>query len=196
MYELKMGRMQGDARNAPLRGFRRVVFSIADDRVSERGKLHPDLILQPRDQSYSHERGGHKRAFDGVGKLGTRRLGVALRSQLFKHSLPPKVVNERPFFGAEVSADHREVLPDRSVGEKLSNERVPIRFGLGKEQHPGRKTIDAMYDQGALPPRFQPGGKKRQGGRSVGAFDRHGRKSRWFVEGHDGIVFVEHGKLA
>jgi hypothetical protein len=61
-----------------------------------------------------------------------------------------KVVNERPFFYGEMSANYCEILPHRSVAEKLSNERVSIRAGFCKEQDPGRVTIDAMYDKGPL----------------------------------------------
>ena len=122
-------------------------------------------------------------------------MGVALGGQPLKHSFPSKVVNERPFFGAEMSANYREILPYRSMAEKLSNECVSIRLGFCKEQNPGRKTIDAMYDKGPLSLRFQLCGKKRQCGRSIGAFHRHSRKSGRFIEGHDGIVFVKHDKL-
>jgi len=80
-----------------------------------------------------------------------------------------------PFLGAGMPADHREVLPDGSMVEKLSNQCISIRFSLRKEQNPGRKAIDAMYDKGAFSLPFQFRGKKRPGGRSIGAFDRHGR---------------------
>jgi len=81
------------------------------------------------------------------------------------------------------------------MAEKLSNECVSIRLGFCKEQNPGRETIDAMYDKGSLSLRFQFCGKKRQGGRCIGAFHRHSQKSGRFIEGHDRIVFVEDGKL-
>ena len=48
--------------------------------------------------------------------------------QPLKHSFSPKVVNERSFFDAEMSANYCEILPHRSVAEKLSNERVSIPF--------------------------------------------------------------------
>jgi hypothetical protein len=105
-------------------------------------------------------------------------------------------VNERPFFfGREMPANYREILPHWSVAEKLSYESISIRLGFCKEQNPGRKAIDAMHDKGSLSPQFQSCGKKRQSGRSIGAFHRHSRKSCRFIEGHDGIVFVKHDKL-
>jgi hypothetical protein len=104
-------------------------------------------------------------------------------------------VNERPFFGADMPANYREILPHRSMAEKLSDECVSIRLGFCKEQNPGRKTIDAMYDKCSLSLRFQFCGKKRQGGRSIGALHRHSRKSGGFVDGHDGIVFVKRDKV-
>jgi hypothetical protein len=112
-----------------------------------------------------------------------------------KHSLSSKVVNERPFFGPEMPTNYREILPHRSVAEKLSYESISIRLGFGKEQNPGRKAIDAMHDKGSLSLQFQSCGKKRQSGRSIGAFHRHSRKSGGFIEGHDGIVFVKHDQL-
>ncbi len=104
-------------------------------------------------------------------------------------------MNQRPFLDAEMSADYCEILPHRSVSEKLSNECVSIRLGFCKEQNPGRKTIDAMYDKGPLSPRFQLCRKQRQCGRCIGAFHRHSWKSSRLIEGHDGIVFVERNKL-
>ena len=35
MNELQMRRVKSDARNLPLRGFRQVVFSVADHRVAD-----------------------------------------------------------------------------------------------------------------------------------------------------------------
>jgi hypothetical protein len=67
-----------------------------------------------------------------------------------KHSLSANVVNECPFFDAERPANYREILPRWSMVEKLSNECVSIRFGFCKEQNPGCKTVDAMYDKGSL----------------------------------------------
>ena len=100
-----------------------------------------------------------------------------------------------PFLGGETPADHREVLPHGSMAEKLSNECISTRFSFRKEQNPRRKTINAMYDKGALSLQFQFCGKKRPGGRSIGAFNRHGRKSGRFIDRYHGIVFVKHDKL-
>jgi hypothetical protein len=104
-------------------------------------------------------------------------------------------VNERPFFGVDMPANHREILPHRSMAEKLSNECVSILLGFCKKQNPGRKTIDAMYDKRPLSLRLQFCGQKGEGGRSIGALHRHSRKPGGFVDGHDGIVFVKHDKL-
>jgi hypothetical protein len=89
-------------------------------------------------------------SFDGIAKFSTNRFGVAPGGQPLKHSFLPKVVDERLFSVAEMSANYCEILPHRSVGEKLSNERVSIRPGFCKEQDPGRVTINAMYNKGAL----------------------------------------------
>lgn len=52
-----------------------------------------------------------------------------------------------------------------------------------------------MHDKRALSLRIQFCGKQSQGGRCVSAFDRHGRKSGRFIDGHHSIVFVEQEKL-
>ena len=50
--------MQSHPVDAPLRGFRRMVFAIADHRVAEGRKLHPNLVLQSRDERDQDERSG------------------------------------------------------------------------------------------------------------------------------------------
>lgn len=69
---------------------------------------------------------------------------------MLKHSFLSKVVNERPFFDAEMPANDCEILPHRSVAEKLLNQCVSIRPGFCKEQDPGSVTIDAMHDKSPL----------------------------------------------
>jgi hypothetical protein len=81
------------------------------------------------------------------------------------------------------------------MAEKLSNECISIRLSFREEQNPGRKTIDAMYDKGSLSLHFKFCGKKRQSGRSIGAFNGHGRKSGGLIERHHSIVFVKHEKF-
>ncbi len=102
---------------------------------------------------------------------------------------------ELPFLGAETPANHREILPQRSMAEKLSNECISIRFSFCKEQNPGRKTINTMHDEGPLSLPFQLRGKKGPSGRSIGASHRHSRKSGRFIEDHYGIIFVKHDKF-
>ena len=190
-----MRRVKGDARNSSLRRFRRMIFSVAHDRVADRRKLHADLILQSRHQRNPHQRSAQKRTFDRVAELGASRFGVALCAQPLQHSFAPKVVYQLPYLGAEPSANHREILPDGSVGEKLPDQYISIQFSFRKEQNAGCKTINAMYDKGPLPLPFQFRGKKRPGGRSIGAFHGHRRKSGGLVERHQPIVFVKHGKF-
>ena len=176
--------VKSDARNSPLRRFRQVVFPVTHNWVADRRKLHANLILQSRHQRNPDQRSAQKRAFDRVSKFGASRFGVALRAQRLQHSFTPKVVYELPFPGAEPSANYREILPDWSMGEKLPDQCISIRFSLRKKQNPGCKPIDAMYDKGPLSLPFQLGGKKRPSGRSIGAFNRHRRKSGRLIEGH------------
>jgi len=105
-------------------------------------------------------------------------------------------MHERPCLTAETAAQNREIFPYGSMSEKLSHQRISIRTGLGKQQSSGSKPIDAMHDQGSLSLQFEFCDKQRQGGRSIGALNRHSQKSGWFVENDHGIVFVKHRKLA
>ena len=77
------------------------------------------------------------------------------------------------------------------MGEKLPHQRIPVGTGLGKQQNPGGKTIDAMHDQGPLSLRLEFSDQQRQSGRSIGALNRHSQKSGRFVENDHGIVFVK-----
>jgi hypothetical protein len=60
---------------------------------------------------------------------------------------------------------------------------------------PNYRLKTAMYDKGSLPLQFKFCGENRQSGRSIGALNRHSRKSSRFIEDHHGIVFVKHEKL-
>ncbi len=55
MNKLKARGMESDAGDEPLRRFREVVFSVTNHRVSNRGELNPDLILQSRYQGNPDE---------------------------------------------------------------------------------------------------------------------------------------------
>ena len=130
MHKLKMRGMKSNASNERLRRFRRLVFSIADNGVAHRRKLHSDLILQSCYQLHPDERSICKKAFHGISKFGTSRLGVSSRAQLLKHSFPPKIVHERPCLTVEAAAHDREVLPNWGMGEKLTYQVSSIRSGL------------------------------------------------------------------
>lgn len=78
-------------------------------------KLHPYLVLQSRHQRDTDKRSRAQRTFDRIPEFGTGRLRVVRRAQLLKHSYPPKVVDECRFPGAEMSTNHRKILPHRSM---------------------------------------------------------------------------------
>ena len=80
------------------------------------------------------------------------------------HPLLSEVLHERRLLRREVTANHGEILPHRRMGEKLSNEPVPIRFGFGEQQDTGRESIDPVYDQRPLS--LQLRGDKREGRRA------------------------------
>lgn len=195
MNKLKMRCVQSNASDSTLGCFRGAVFSVANHRVVDGRKLHADLILQSCHQRNADERSLAKKAFDGIPKLSASRCRVAPHGQPLEHSFSPQVVNQSPFFSAEMPANNGEILPQGSMSKKLPNQRVSIVLGFCKEENPRRETINAMYDKDPLFLRFQFCGKKRQGGRRIGAFDRHSQKSGRFIERHDGIVFVEDGTL-
>jgi len=93
MDKLKMRGMKSNPSDELLRRFRPVVFSVTDNRVAHRGKLHPDLILQSRHQLNPDERSIRELAFDGISEFGTSCLGVFRRAQLLIHSFTPKIVH-------------------------------------------------------------------------------------------------------
>jgi len=50
MNELEAGRMERNPGDSPLRRLVRTVLAIDNDRIAERGKLDPYLVLQSRDE--------------------------------------------------------------------------------------------------------------------------------------------------
>ena len=89
--------------------------------------------------------------FNRIAKFSARRFWIAFCGHLLKHSFLPKVVNESPFFEAEVTTNGCEIFPHRGVPDKLLHECFSIWPGFREEQNARRVTIDAMYDKGALP---------------------------------------------
>jgi len=125
-----MSRMKSDARNSPLQRFRLMVLSVADHRMADRRKLHADLILQSRHQRNSNQRRAAQTPFDAIPKFSTSCLRVVPAAQLLEHSLSSKVMNQCPFFilSAGMSPNDSQILPHRTVVEKLSNQGVAIPF--------------------------------------------------------------------
>jgi hypothetical protein len=104
-------------------------------------------------------------------------------------------MNECPFVQAQMAANCREILPHRGVPDKLLNECFSIWPGFCKEQNPRCVTIDAMYDKGALPLRFQFCRKKREGRGKIGVVRRHRQHFGWLIKDYNGIVLVKDAKL-
>ncbi len=122
MNELKMPGMKSDASNSPLRRFCRMILSVSDHRMADRRKLHPYLVLQACHQRNSDERSGTKGTLNRILKFSASSRGIPLGGQLLKHSFTTKIVNECSFFDSEMPAHDSEILPYRSMTEKLSNE--------------------------------------------------------------------------
>src|SRR5258706_12793736 len=161
MDKLKMRGMKSNALNQFLRRFRRMIFSVPDDRMARRRKLRADLILESCHQLNPYERSIRKKAFDGIPEFGASGFRVLHGAQLLKHSFTSKIVDERSSLSGETAAHDCEILPHRSVREKLPHQHGPIRRSLGKKQSTRSKSIDAMYDQGFLLLQFEAGGHKR-----------------------------------
>jgi len=190
-----MGRVQRDASDSFLRRFRGIVLSVADDGMSDGRKLYPDLVLQSGHQTHADERRGPKTALDGIAKFSASRFGIAAGGHLLKHSLLPKVVNERAFGGGEMSANDGEILAHRSVEEKLLDQRLAIGPSFCKKQDAGRVAINTMHDQGSLSSGSQFLRKKRECGGRIRVIGRHGQEFGRFIERHYGFVFIELDQL-
>src|SRR5262249_45083115 len=78
MNKFEARRMQGEAVNLPLRSLFRSILSVPDHRMTNRQKLHPDLILQSGDERDADERCVAKLAFHRVSQLGAGALGIAV----------------------------------------------------------------------------------------------------------------------
>src|SRR6266446_3185582 len=196
MDKFKMRGMKSNALNQLLRRFRRVIFSVPDYRMARRRKLHADLILESCHQLNPYQRSIRKKAFDGISKFGASGFRVFHGAQLLIHSFTSKIVDERSSLSGETAAHDREILPHRSVSEKLPHQRGSIRSSLGKKQSPRRKSIDAMYDQRSLLLQFETGGHERPCRRSSGTRNRHRQEPWRSIDNDYRIVFVEHGKFA
>lgn len=154
MDELQVRGMKSDPSNSPFRSFRRMVFSVADHRVVDGGKLHPDLVLQSGLQRHLDERSRKQRPFHGVPKFSPSRFRIALRCSPLEHTVAPKIMNQGSFSGFEMSPNHCEIASHRSMAKKLPNQRIAIPLRGRKEQNARRKAIDAMNNKDPSPGRF------------------------------------------
>src|ERR1700754_3705027 len=117
--------------------------------------------------------------FHGIAKFSASRFWILFCGQLLKHSFLPEVMNKCPLFQEEMTTNCCEILPHRSVSDKLLHECLSIWPGFCKEQDPRRETIDAMHDKGPLPLRFQFCRKKRERRRKIGVVRRHRQHFGW-----------------
>jgi len=188
--------VEGDAGDADLGGFVGAIFTVTDYGVAESCELDADLILQSCRQCDSSQSCPQQEFFDRVSQLGACGVAVALAAQLLMHAFFSKIVDESCLLGGEMSANHGQVLADRSMREKLLDQPVPVARSLGKEKNSGGEAVDAMDDQRALTARLQVLRDERHGGRRVGAGDGDGEKSSRLVDHDHRIIFVEDGQLA
>ena len=112
--------------------------------MSQRCKLHSDLILQARQQRDPDQRSPTQRTFNAVAKFSPGGFAISFRTQFLIHAFASEIVNQGSLFRGEMSTNHGQILAYRSVGEKLSNQRLAIRIGLCEEQNAGCETIGAM----------------------------------------------------
>jgi len=175
MEEFEPVGVKRDAVDATLLGFGGMILAVADDRMTEGGKLHADLVLEPGHQRYMNQRGIAQLAFDLIVKLGASGFRVAGRSQLLDMAFLAEVVNERAGIVRKVAANDGSVFALRRVLEELVNERVAIARGLGEEQDTGSETVDAMDDEGASALLAKFGGEDGPRRGSVGVFGDRNR---------------------
>lgn len=147
--------MQRDPGDTTFRRFVGAVLAITHNRVSHGCELHPDLVLQSSHERNPHQGSPAQRTLDRVFEFGSCGLAVPLFTQLLIHPLPSKIMNERSLACGKMSTYHDQILPQRSMRQKLSNQRVPIALGFGKQQYSRRETIDAMHHQSSLPTWFE-----------------------------------------
>jgi len=136
-----------------------MIFSVANHGMADGEELRSDLVLQSGHELNPNQRRIGKKAFDRVSKFSAGRLRVSRGAQLLKYAATPKIVHQRPSLELDTAAHYRQVLPHRSMVEKLAHQRISIRRGLRKEQDPRGKTIDPMDDQRPLPLPFELRGK-------------------------------------
>jgi hypothetical protein len=94
-----------------------------------------------------------------------------------------------------MTANGREIFPDRGVADKLLHECFSIWPGFCEEQNPRRVSIDAMDDKGPLPLCFQFCRKNRERRWGIGVICGHREQFGPLIEDDHGIVLVKHVKL-
>ena len=134
MNKRKARRVQREPANLPLRGLLRGILSIPDHGMTNRQKLHPDLILQSGDKCDADKRCVAKLAFHRVAQLGAGALGIALAGGPLKLIFPPsQVMDESAGHRREDSANHREILAHWRMRDELADQRFAVVRGLGKQ---------------------------------------------------------------
>src|SRR5215831_15957236 len=101
-------------------------------------------------------------------------------------------MDERSFSRAEMPPDHRQILPDRSMSEKLPDKRIPIRLGRREEHDARRKPVDAVYDEGLSSRTPQARANQRECGGRIRVFHGNRRESGRFIDSDDSVILVKH----
>src|SRR2546430_7537661 len=131
------------------------VGAVAQDRVSDRAQVHPDLVRPAGLRHRLHKR----RARHPFAHLERRRCGAPvdpvdhdLRRPSAERSLHAEAVVRH------LSADQREVAPvDRVMPERLAERSVGF-VGLGDDEQAARSGVQSMNDPG---PQFASSGSER-----------------------------------
>src|SRR5262245_20450910 len=129
--------------------------------------------------------------FHGIAKFSASRFWIPFCGHPLKHSLLPKVMNERHFVQGQMTAHRCEILPHRGVSYKRLTKCLSIWPDFCKEQNSRRETIDAMHDKGPLLLRFQFCRKKREDRWKIGVIRRHRQHFGRLIEDYNGIVLVK-----
>jgi len=185
-----------DTRDAPLSGFRRMIFPVSDHGMADGRELDADLILQACLELDPDQRCSAKFALDDELQFSAGSFPVALAAQLLEHPFAPEEMQQTSFVLLELSANHGKILPQRFMREELPHQGVAISLGLGEQQYAGGEAIDAMDDECPLPVLSQFCRKHRERRRHFSVSHRNRGKAGRLIKSNHGIVLVQHAELA
>src|SRR5579864_1427473 len=95
MNKLKIRGVQRDSVNQLLFSFFAVIFSVADERMPNGGKLRANLVLQSGDKFHAYKCRVGKGALYCITQFGAGSVGITGRPQLLIHAFTPEIMHQR-----------------------------------------------------------------------------------------------------